>query len=185
MLFMLQSSLTKVRRHASRGIVALSACLCLGGCSTFVQIPGSPLARAAYSGDLPEVRRLISAGANPNDYDASSQTPLHWAARGGHQLGPHHCGGEDAARTAVIEELLNLGADINALDRRAPLPGASSGWTPLHVALHHEQFAIAALLLQRGADARIRSHQGISALMMAEAEGAPTDLLVSIVAKGR
>jgi ankyrin repeat protein len=182
--FTKQSSLIEARRPVA-AIVAVAACICATGCSAFVQIPGSALARAAHAGDVTEVRRLISAGAKPNDYDASSQTPLHWAARGGHQPGPHQCGGEDPARTEVVKTLLDLGADINALDRRAPIPGASSGWTPLHIALHHEQFAIAALLLQRGADARIRSHQGISALMMAEAEGAPTDLLVSIVAKGR
>jgi hypothetical protein len=52
------------------------------------------------------------------------------------------------------------------------------------VALHHEQFGVAALLLQHGADARIRSHQGVSLLTIAEDEGAPPELLTALIAKG-
>jgi ankyrin repeat protein len=146
--------------------------------------PGTPLARAAYQGDVTQIRALVAAGANPNEYDASSQTPLHWAARGGHALGPHPCGGESAGRAEVVTALIDLGADINAVDRRRAIPGGSSGWTPLHVALHHEQFTIAARLLERGANPNIRSHQGTSVMAMAAEEGAPKELLETLLAHG-
>ena len=57
------------------------------GCAFFMEQPGTPLARAAHQGNLDQIRELMAAGANPNEYDASSQTALHWAARGGHDSG--------------------------------------------------------------------------------------------------
>jgi ankyrin repeat protein len=83
----------------------------------------------------------------------------------------------------VVSALLDAGADINAVDRRAALPGGSSGWSALHIALHHEQFKTAALLLERGAQAGLRSRQGTSVLAMAADEGAPKELLQAIVAR--
>lgn len=160
--------------------VALSA----GGCAFFMEEPGTPLAKAAHAGNLEQIRVLIAAGANPNEYDASNHTALHWAAAGGHTPGPHRCGGEQPGRAEVAAVLIDLGADVNAVDRRGAIPGGSSGWTPLHVALHHEQFAIAARLLERGANPNIRSHQGISVMAMAAEEGAPKELLQALLARG-
>ena len=166
-----------------RKAVLASVCFALSGCAAFVQEPGTPLARAAHEGDIDGIRQLIAAGANPNEYDASNHTALHWAARGGHPLGPHHCQGETPDRPDVVGALLDAGADINAVDRRAALPGGSSGWSALHIALHHEQFKTAALLLERGAHAGLRSRQGTSVLAMAADEGAPKELLQAIVAR--
>jgi hypothetical protein len=165
--------------------VIASVCVVLSGCSAFVQQPGTPLARAAHEGNIDEIRMLIAAGADPNEFDASSQTPLHWAARGGHPLGPHHCRGEAPDRPDVVSTLIDAGADINAVDRRAAIPGGSSGWSALHIALHHEQFKTAARLLERGASAGIRSRQGTSVLAMAADEGAPQELLNAIVARAQ
>ncbi len=127
---------------------------------------------------------LVKAGADINAPDALGGTPLHWAARGGHAIGPHRCHGEAADRPAVIAALLDLGANPNLRDRRPRIPGASSGWTPLFVALHHEQFQTAAVLLEHGADPNIRSDQGMSVMEVASAEGAPRDLIELILAKG-
>jgi ankyrin repeat protein len=178
------------RRHRERGrlpvirrAVIASVCLLLSGCATFVQQPGTPLARAAHEGNLEAIHALIAAGADPNQYDATSQTPLHWAARGGHPLGPHHCRGEAPDRPDVVSALIDAGADINAVDRRAAIPGGSSGWSALHIAVHHEQFKTAARLLERGAHAGLRSRQGTSVLAMAADEGAPKELLQAIVAR--
>ena len=154
------------------------------GCTFFMEEPGTPLARAAHAGNLEQVRALLAAGANPNEYDASNQTALHWAARGGHTLGPHRCRGEAPGRADVISTLIDGGADVNAVDRRGAIPGGSSGWTPLHVALHHEQFVTAARLLERGANPNIRSHQGASVMAMAAEEGAPPALLQELLARG-
>jgi ankyrin repeat protein len=182
MNFMLQSSLPYRRALAS--IMAITLLLPLGGCAFFLLEPGTPLARAAHAGNLEQIRALIAAGANPNVYDATSQTALHWAARGGHRIGPHTCGGEIPGRAEVVAALIDLGADVNAVDHRGAIPGGSSGWTPLHVALHHEQFAIAARLLERGADPNIRSHQGQSVMALAAEEGAPKELLQTLLSRG-
>ena len=165
-----------------RKAVVASVCVALSGCAAFVQEPGTPLARAAHEGNIDGIRQLIAAGADPNDYDPSNHTALHWAARGGHPLGPHHCQGEAPDRPDVVSALLDAGADINAPDRRAALPGGSSGWSALHIALHHEQFRTAALLLERGAHAGLRSGQARSVLALAADEGAPKELLHAIVA---
>lgn len=170
-------------RPMVRNVIVASTCLVLSGCTAFLQEPGTPLARAAHAGNIAEIRVLVTAGADPNEYDASRQTPLHWAARGGHPLGPHHCHGEAPDRPEVVDALLDAGADINAVDRRAAIPGGSSGWTALHVALHHEQFATAARLLERGANASARSRQGRTVLAMAADEGAPRELLEFIVTR--
>jgi uncharacterized protein len=168
----------------SRACLALAALLLAPGCALFWEQPGTPLARAAHAGDLAAIRSLVAAGADPNEYDRGGRTPLDWAARGGHGLGPHRCRGEAAGRLEVVSALIDGGADINAVDRRADVLGASSGWTALHVALQHEQFATASLLLARGADPNIRSRQGVSVMATAADHGAPPALLKELLNRG-
>lgn len=156
----------------------------ISGCAFFWEEPGTPLARAAHAGDIGAIRSLIAAGANPNEHDATGQTALHWAARGGHRLGPHNCRGEGVTRPDVIAALIDGGADLNLTDRRGAIPGGSSGWTPLHVALHHEQFVTAGRMLERGANPNIRSHQGTTVMAMAAEEGAPPELLEAMLDRG-
>ena len=163
-------------------IVVLAAAT--ASCTCFMEMPGTALGRAAHAGNVEQIRALLAAGANPNEYDASNQTALHWAARGGHRFGPHDCRTETPGRADVISTLIEGGADVNAVDRRGAIPGGSSGWTPLHVALHHEQFASAARLLEHGANPNIRSHQGASVMAMAAEEGAPRALLQELLARG-
>ena len=162
----------------------LAGALMAANCASFMEKPGTALAKAAHEGNIEQMRALLAGGVNVNEYDASNQTALHWAARGGHPIGPHVCRGESAGRADVVDALIDAGADVNAMDRRAAIPGGSSGWTPLHVALHHEQFGIAARLLERGANPNIRSHQGTSVMAMAAEEGAPTALLQDLLAHG-
>jgi ankyrin repeat protein len=161
----------------------VSLLLTLTGCTMFFEKPGTPLADAAHRGDVAAMRALVAAGADANEYDAGGRTALHWAARGGHQLGPHQCR-EDTSRAEAVEALIDLGADPNAVDRRGSIPGRSSGWTPLHVAMHHEQFATADRLLERGANPNIRSRQGKSVMALAADEGAPRELVTKLLAKG-
>ena len=170
--------------RVSRLTLAVAAALGASSCAIFFEEPGTALAEAAHRGDIATMRTLVAAGADANAYDASGQTALHWAARGGHPFGPHRCRGEAADRPAVISALIDLGADPNAIDHRGSIPGGSSGWTPLHIALHHEQSATAARLLERGADPNIRSQQGMSVMSMAADEGAPVRLLTELLAKG-
>jgi uncharacterized protein len=168
-----------IRQSSLFVTIALSA-----GCAMFFEEPGTTLAYAAHRGDIASIRALIKNGADPNEYDATGQTALHWAARGGHQPGPHSCRGEAPGRPDVVSLLIDLGADPNATDHRGSIPGGSSGWTPLHIAMHHEQFATAARLLDRGANPNIRSRQGTSVMSMAADEGAPKELLEQLLDKG-
>ena len=135
----------------------------------------APLHDAAWKGNIAEIRQLVTAGADVNAQDDLGATALYWAARGGHRLGPHQCIGEAPGRPEVIDALLQLGADPNIQDRRPKGFGRSSGWTPLFVSLHHEQFSSARALLEHGADPNILSDQGMSVMVMASAEQAPRD----------
>jgi ankyrin repeat protein len=171
MRFVIQSSL----------VVTMAAA---AGCTMFFERPTTPLHEAAWAGDIAAIRALVADGIDVNSADEAGTTALYWAARGGHAIGPHPCGGEAPNRPAVIAALLDLGANPNLQDRRPRGPGRSSGWTPLFVALHHEQFNAAAVLLERGADPNIRSDQGRSVMEFAADEGAPRSLIQLIVDKG-
>jgi ankyrin repeat protein len=163
---------------------ALLTALLTAGCAFFWETPGTPLAKAAHRGDVPVITALLADGADPNQFDPAGYTALHWAARGGHPPGPHACRGEAAGRPDVVAALIGGGADPNLPDRRTAIPGASSGWTPLHVALHHEQWGTATRLLERGANPNLRSRQGLSVMAMAAEEGAPVELLNVMIARG-
>jgi ankyrin repeat protein len=153
-------------------------------CAMFLEAPGSPLQDAAARGDVTAIRQIVGSGGNVNAADDMGTTALYWAARGGHPIGPHRCGNEADGRPGVIATLLDLGANANVQDRRPQGFGRASGWTPLMVALHHQQFKSARLLLERGADPNILSDQGMSVMTMASAEHAPNELISLIVAKG-
>jgi ankyrin repeat protein len=176
MNFMLKSTL--------RTLTILVLAAWASGCVLFYDVPSTPMHEAAWRGDIEAIRALVKEGVDINAPDALGGTPLHWAARGGHPIGPHRCHGEAEDRPAIIAAMLDLGANPNARDRRPRIPGASSGWTPLFVALHHEQFASAGVLLEHGADPNIRSDQGMSVMEVASGEGAPRELIELIMAKG-
>ena len=153
-------------------------------CSMFWEVPSTPLHDAAWKGDVAAIRALVQNGADVNAGDDIGATALYWAARGGHPAGWHQCKREDPKRPDVIAALIELGADPNIQDRRPKGMGRSSGWTPLFVALHHEQFNSARVLLEHGADPNILSDQGMSAMVFASAEDAPKDLVALMIAKG-
>ncbi|WP_353270420.1 ankyrin repeat domain-containing protein [Wolbachia endosymbiont (group A) of Myopa testacea] len=69
---------------------------------------GNDLIQAAKKGDINEVRRLISEGANVNATDWLQETPLHFAAASGHKQ--------------VVQALLDKGANVNAEDEEGNTP---------------------------------------------------------------
>lgn len=89
---------------------------------------------AAIKGDLSELQRLVTR-ENVNNLDKKDFTALHWVVGGGH----FHC----------IQPLLDLGADINAVNKfqKTPLKLAL-GFGPLH----YKRVECAKCLLLAGAD---------------------------------
>ena len=96
------------------------------------------LTRAAYSGDLRQLRTLLELGADANARDGGGRTALYWSASGGHV---------DAMRA-----LLERGANVHLADR--------SGWPALLKAAGMGQDAAVALLLENGADVRAQLPEG-------------------------
>ena len=66
-------------------------------------------------------------------------------------------------KTAAVEALLHLGADINAADEK--------GWTPLINAAAHNHEDVVEMLILKGADVHARTHDGETALSIAELFG--------------
>lgn len=106
--------------------------------------------------NLPEVRRLVAA--NPNlatADDGGGREPIHYAAVKGHR--------------AIVQFLLEKGADIDAKQRDPYYPGA----TPLYGASQKGHRELALFLLARGADTNAAvtggSYAGVTALHEAAA----------------
>jgi ankyrin repeat protein len=122
---------------------------------------------AAEENSLPEVRRLLRAGADVNAKDTTGVTPLIGASDNGH--------------VQVVKELLGHGADIAATD--------NEDWTPLHYACLNGHSAVVIELLgpndsnngetasilgkrkSRGADTESKNGDGDTPLLLASGEG--------------
>jgi outer membrane protein assembly factor BamB len=96
------------------------------------------LHKAAAAGDIEQVKKLVSEGANIDAKDKQGRTPLHNAAANG--------------RMEVAELLIEKGADINAQH--------NSGGTPLHLAVNRGHKEMIELLITKGADINIKNSGG-------------------------
>ncbi|GAA5513978.1 hypothetical protein Dcar01_02727 [Deinococcus carri] len=82
-----------------------------------------------------------------------------WSAASA-QLGPELRDAADTGNVALIRQLLAQGADVNAAS-------SATGWTPLMLAVYKNRVEAARLLLDNGADARLRNRDGQTALDLA------------------
>ena len=106
----------------------------------------TPFLMAADRADVPLMRELLKAGADPFLSNGDKSTPLMAAAGFGTSDPLEEAGTEDEALEAV-KMLLDLGADINAVDNK--------GDTAMHGAAYGNFPLIVQLLADRGADINI------------------------------
>ncbi|MDQ7829409.1 MAG: DinB family protein [Armatimonadota bacterium] len=123
----------------------------------------SALHIAAHAGQAEAVAMLLDRGADldARSRNAQANTALHAAI----------AGWRSDRRTAVVDLLLGRSADPNARDAR--------GNTPLHLAAHEGDAAVAGRLLSAGADVHVRRADGATPVEVADARGhtAVADLL--------
>jgi hypothetical protein len=120
---------------------------------------GTALHRAAWSGDLAIVQRLVARGANPSNRDNPfGSTPYGWAVHNGqHQVAAWlRAQALVDLHDAVAHELVDqiegrLRQDPDAVHRRIDHGGIPQG-TPLHWAAARNRPLVARLLLAHGAD---------------------------------
>ncbi len=114
----------------------------------------SPVADAAQTGDIAEVRALLQQGADVNAAQTDGLTALHWAAMNNH--------GE------IIDVLLYAGATVKPLTR-------VGGYTPLHLAARSGHAEIVTKLTAAGADPDEWTTTGVTAIhFAAQANSAET-----------
>ena len=144
---------------------------------------GSPdLLQAITSGDIEQVRLLISQGADIKTKNNLGQTPLHLACRIGNKT--------------IVELLVKNGANVNAKNNPGGTPlnlacqgnnkdivellidnGANinnknnNGTTPLHQACENGLKDIAAFLITKGADVNVKDKAGSSPLDLVKKKG--------------
>src|SRR5439155_24812579 len=110
----------------------------------------TPLALACTNRSAPMVERLLKAGANPNARQWTGETPLMICARTGN------------AETAKL--LLSHEANPNAKENE-------QGHTALMRAVAGNHPGVVRALIEGGADGRVRSNGGRTALLLAGRQG--------------
>lgn len=128
----------------------------LNGGSSFAVQSLPPLLRAAWEGDEAEARRLLDAGADPDQAAPRLGTPLILAAARGH---------ED-----VVALLLEAGADPALAETSGERPGDLQR-TPLGAAARAGDLEVIRLLLEAGAPVDLAPRGDATPLMNAAEEG--------------
>jgi ankyrin repeat protein len=109
----------------------------------------TPFWRAAQSNDIPAMRLLVAAGADPIITTAGGGSPLQVAAGFGYQ--PQTSNFAPNARLETLQFLVDvLGADVNEKDSR--------GYSPLHGAALMNDLELIDYLVSKGADVTARAN---------------------------
>jgi ankyrin repeat protein len=127
-----------------------------GGGSNLVG--GTPFLLAAMAGDVPVMRALLDAGADPLKATRQGTTPLMLAAGLGVIQGVDRVPPEDALAAARL--CLERGGDVRAIN--------ALGETALHGAVYRGSNPLVQLLVERGADLHAEDKSGRTALALAE-----------------
>src|SRR4029453_2768386 len=106
----------------------------------------TPFLLAADRSDVPLMRLLLELGADPLLANFNNTTPL-MAAAGLGTTEPPQKAGEEPEATEAVKMLLDLGADINAVDH--------NGDTAMNGAAYNQYPLVVKLLADRGADPKI------------------------------
>ena len=115
--------------------------------SSRIETPGAtPFMFAADRSDVPLMRVLLELGADPMLPNFSNTTPL-MAAAGLGTTEPLEEAGEEVEALEAVKILLDLGADVNAID--------ANGDTAMHGAAYGAYPTVVKLLAERGADPQI------------------------------
>ena len=139
----------------------------------------SPLVLAAINGHYELASFLLERGANPNA-DAQGWTTLHqiaWTRRPntGFNL-PGAVATGNLNSLALVRKLVTLGADVNARQKKEPKDGFRNqlnriGATPFLLAAKSVDLPLMRQLLELGADPKITTEDGTTALMAAAGVG--------------
>jgi ankyrin repeat protein len=133
----------------------------------------TPLIIAAAMGHVDVVDLLLEKGANPNTLDGRGYTPLHLVVRDS-DYGLDLKGKDSVVK--IVKSLLAHGANPNIrLKQQRPALTTNEislqGATPILLAAEVNNTEAVRALLAAGADARIPTEQGTTALMMASGGG--------------
>jgi ankyrin repeat protein len=119
----------------------------LNNTSSRVDVEGAtPFLLAADRSDVPLMKVLLELGADPMLPNVTNTTPL-MAAAGLGTTEPLEEAGEEPEALEAVKLLLDLGADVNAID--------NNGDTPMHGAAYAAYPSVVKLLAERGADPQI------------------------------
>jgi ankyrin repeat protein len=142
------SSLDFVRRIAAHG-ADLNVRLEKGesGRGRFTTTGSTPFLMAARASDVPLMKLLVELGADTRIPNADNCPPLLAAAGVGALGDGEESAGTDEEALAAVKLLLDLGADVNAVD--------DNGETAMHGAAYQSRFTLVQLLAERGADIKV------------------------------
>jgi len=110
---------------------------------------------AILNGQLGTVDFLLGKGANPNQRDSATHTPLEWAIGGSKNDVPHEI------RVQIFKRLLQAGADPNLR------VSSEEGYTPLFHAAFLGESEMVSILLATGVSVNATNHEGLTALNFA------------------
>jgi uncharacterized protein len=132
------------------------------GRGILTRVGATPLIGAASTSDVALVRTLLELGADPKLANADRTTPL-LAAAGVGVGAPEEAAGSEPEALEVIEILVKLGADVNAVDK--------NGDTVMHGAAYRNHPKSVKLLADSGAkiDVWFRANRaGLTPIVIAE-----------------